>query len=166
MTYDLDLIVTDAVNALNEVLILSDVRTIPVSHDIAARIRWYVARELKLAEPKKPAGRPRRDRTGSEDMQAVNNRAHWQSVIASEFVGAARCVWQVLGLDVQGNLWARVLDERQSFIGKPVKLDRRMRPKNIVNPTDIHHFSRPLREHNDSGHSLRREMQLYTEGLF
>lgn len=165
MHYDLDLIVSDAVTALNEVLTLSDVPTIPANHDIAARIRWYIARELKLAEPKRAPGRPRRDREQS-DMQTINNRSHWQSVVSSEFVGAARCIWQVLGLDERGELWARVVDERQNFIGKPVKFDRRMRPKNIISPGDIHLFSRPLRNHNDSGHSVRRELQLRTEGLF
>jgi hypothetical protein len=164
-TYNVDLIVEDAVKALNEIFILSDVVTIPPSHDIAARIRWHIVRQLKIAEGKKPAGRPRLDRK-QNDMQTINNRAHWCSAISSEFVTAARCFWQILGLDDHGELWARVVDERQDFIGKPVKLDRRMKPKAVTLPQDVHYFSRPLRNHNDSGHAIRREMQLSTQGLF
>lgn len=164
-TYNIDLIVEDAVTAINEVLTLSDVKAIPFGHDIAARIRWYVARELKIAEPKKPVGRPRLDRA-QNDMQTINNRAHWCSFIATEFVIASRCFWQVLGLDEHGELWARVVDEKQDFIGKPVKFDRRMKPRPVAVPAVIHASSRPLRNHNDSGHAIRREMQLSTQGLF
>jgi len=141
-----------AFNALNEVLIVYGVQPIPERHYLRQHLDFWLNADAKAKQPK------------STTKQAEANV--WLSRISTEFVGAARNVWQVLGLDADGNLWCRVINVHDRFTGKAVKFDRRMRPKAIPSAQDFHYFVRFLQESGDDTSDLRNEMKLTTEGLF
>jgi len=151
-----------AFQALNEVLIINGVQPIPENHYLRQHLAYWLTADAKASEPKKSAGRPKLRDAAAPDSKA----SYWKSVVASEFIGAARCAWQVLGLDENGDLWCRVIDAPQNFIGKPVKFDRRMKPKNLIDPNHVKYFVKLLNDKGDYAYDLRGEYGVSTEGLF
>jgi hypothetical protein len=156
----------DALTALNEVMAIYSLPQIKLTDDIASRIGWHINRH----SPKtvKPAGRlpvGYGKRAEELDKASEDLAGFWQTHVDNEFVSCASNYWQILGLDKAGQLYARVINVEQRFVGKPVIFDKRMRPKPV---RDSFTFDKILRDYKavSSAAELRAEMGLTTEGLF
>lgn len=138
-------------DALNNILDLYDMPELSRTHDIAARIGWHIKRHSK-----KPA----------KDAKPRPPSSPWFHIIESEFVKYAHNVWQVLGVDANGDLWVRVINNVDNFIGKAVLIDRRARPKAIHDSKMVRDIQRTIARLGDDSGALRIERGLKTERLF
>jgi len=159
-----DTVLSDCLTALNEVLAINGYDELPIHHDVASRIGYHLKRcdkTKRYQEYLANQGKPKERGSSSGDKAS-----HWKRVVQSEFIWCARNSWQVLGLDADGELWCRVITPEQKFTGKPVKFDRRMKPRAVLEPWFLNLLVRFLQESGGDTSDLRNEMKLTTEGLF